>query len=414
MFRKFPLSKKLREFVFLNPCFGSFLLIDSIIIAIFTGMDSKRYNNLKIGLGILEGALTFVISLAFVISGLSLKLVESIGNSVSGLYGIFIIYVLLAGFGLGILLFPLGYYKDFYLEHKYNLSNQTFFKWIFEDIKGLGISLLIGIPILLAFYYTLVQFGNLWWLPFAILLFIVSVILARVVPVFILPLFYKITPIDNEDLKYRITALAEEAGIKVADVYKFDMSKNTKKANAAFTGLGKSKRILLGDTLLENYNNDEIETVIAHELGHYKKKHIVKNIIIGTIASFLTLFIVAKLYYISLSWFGFQNITEIAALPVLTLWAMLIGLVQSPLTNIISRKFEYQADEYAILSTGKAEAFKATLEKLTEQNLSDKDPHPFIEWFFYSHPSIKNRVAAIDTFLSSDNAIKNNLKFEVK
>ena len=293
-------------------------------------MDSKRYNNLKIGLGVLEGVLTFAISLVFVISGLSLKLAESIGTSVSGLYGIFIIYVLLAGFGLGILLFPLGYYKDFYLEHKYNLSNQTFFKWIFEDIKGLGVSLLIGIPILLAFYYTMVQFGNLWWLPFAILLFIVSVILARVVPVFILPLFYKITPIDNEELKSRITILAEEAGIKVTDVYKFDMSKNTKKANAAFTGLGKSKRILLGDTLLENYTNDEIETVIAHELGHYKKKHIVKNIIIGTVSSFLTLFIIANLYYLSLGWFGFQNITEIAALPILTLWAMLIGLVQSP------------------------------------------------------------------------------------
>jgi len=375
-------------------------------------MDSKRYNNLKIGLGVLEGVLTFAISLVFVISGLSLKLAESIGTSVSGLYGIFIIYVLLAGFGLGILLFPLGYYKDFYLEHKYNLSNQTFFKWIFEDIKGLGVSLLIGIPILLAFYYTMLQFGNLWWLPFAILLFIVSVILARVVPVFILPLFYKITPIENEELKSRITILAEEAGINVTDVYKFDMSKNTKKANAAFTGLGKSKRILLGDTLLENYTNDEIETVIAHELGHYKKKHIVKNIIIGTVSSFLTLFIIANLYYLSLGWFGFQNITEIAALPILTLWAMLIGLVQSPLTNIISRKFEYQADEYAILSTGKAEAFKATLEKLTDQNLGDKDPHPFIEWFFYSHPSIKNRIAAIDNFLSSDNTIKNNLKFE--
>ncbi|MGA7836628.1 MAG: M48 family metallopeptidase [Ignavibacteriaceae bacterium] len=387
-------------------------MIDSIIIAIFTGMDSKRFNNLKIGLCVLEGVLTFAISLVFVISGLSLKLAESIGTSVSGLYGIFIIYVLLAGFGLGILLFPLGYYKDFYLEHKYNLSNQTFFKWIFEDIKGLGVSLLIGIPILLAFYYTMLKFGNLWWLPFAILLFIVSVILARVVPVFILPLFYKITPIDNEELKSRITILAEEAGINVTDVYKFDMSKNTKKANAAFTGLGKSKRILLGDTLLENYTNDEIETVIAHELGHYKKKHIVKNIIIGTVSSFLTLFIIANLYYLSLGWFGFQNITEIAALPILTLWAMLIGLVQSPLTNIISRKFEYQADEYAILSTGKAEAFKATLEKLTDQNLGDKDPHPFIEWFFYSHPSIKNRIAAIDNFLSSDNTIKNNLKFE--
>lgn len=376
-------------------------------------MDSKRYNNLKIGLGVLEGVLTFGISLVFVTSGLSRVLAEEAANYLSGIYGSFILFVLAAGLCLGILLFPLGFYKDFYLEHKYNLSNQSFLRWISEDLKGIGVSLVIGIPLLLAFYYTIIHFGNLWWLPFAVLLFVVSVILARVVPVFILPLFYKIIPVDDKELRDRISRLAEDAGIKVENIYKFDMSKNTRKANAAFTGIGKSKRILLGDTLVENYSYDEIETVIAHELGHYRKKHIIKNIIIGTVSSFLTLFIIANLYSVSLRWFGFDNITEIAALPLLTLWAMLVGLVQSPITNIISRRFEYQADEYAITATGKADAFKSTLEKLTEQNLGDKDPHPFIEWFFYSHPSIKNRIAAIDNFAGGKgDSINNNLKFE--
>jgi STE24 endopeptidase len=253
-------------------------------------------------------------------------------------------------------------------------------------------------------------FGNLWWLLFAIILFFLSVVLAQIVPILILPLFYKISPLQNEELKNRIQKLAQGAGIKVENVYKFNMSKNTKKANAAFTGLGKSKRILLGDTLLDNYSFDEIETVIAHELGHYKRKHIVKNIFIGTVSSFLTLFIIAWLYKVSISWFGFKSVIQIAALPLLGLWGMLVGLVLTPITNIISRKFEYQADEYAIISTGKKEAFISTLEKLTEQNLGDKEPNPFVEWFFYSHPSIKNRIAAIKKVEVPKEEIKDSLK----
>ena len=203
--------------------------------------------------------------------------------------------------------------------------------------------------------------------------------------------------IENKSLKTRIVKLSKDAGLNVQNVYKFNMSKNTKKANAAFTGLGKTKRIILGDTLLDNYSYDQIETVMAHELGHYKRKHIVKNIFIGTVFSFLTFFLIAKLYEISLPYFGFENITEIAALPLLTIWAMLIGLVQQPISNIISRKFEYEADEYAVKSTGKKEAFISTLDKLTEQNLGDREPHPFVEWFFYSHPSIKNRTNYINS-----------------
>jgi STE24 endopeptidase len=307
--------------------------------------------------------------------------------------------------------FPISYYSGFYLEHKYNLSNQTFWKWILENLKGLLVSLVIGIPILLIFYFVINYFGSIWWLPFATIMFFISVVLSQIFPVLIFPIFYKVTPIEDETLKEKIKSLGQKAGINVENVYKFNMSKNTKKANAAFTGLGKTKRIILGDTLLANYSIEEIETVIAHELGHYKKKHIVKNIFIGTASSFLTLFVIALLYQNSLSWFGFESITQVSAFPLLALWSMLIGIIQSPLGNILSRKFEYEADEYAVIETRNPLAFKNTLEKLTDQNLGDKNPHPFVEWFFYSHPSIKNRLNAIHKF-----AVKNNLiiKSELK
>ncbi|MBT8386588.1 MAG: M48 family metallopeptidase, partial [Ignavibacteria bacterium] len=325
------------------------------------------------------------------------KLENYLSEFISSSYLLYICFILVVGFAGSILSLPVSYYSGFYLEHKYNLSNQTFGKWIWENFKGLLVSLVIGIPILLLFYFSLNRFGDDWWLPFAVIMFFVSVVLSQIFPVLILPIFYKLTPIDNEELKERITALAKNAKINVENVFKFDMSKNTKKANAAFTGLGKTKRIILGDTLLDNFSNDEIETVIAHELGHYKKKHIVKNILFGTVTSFLTLFIIAYLYKNSLAWFDFTSITQIGALPLLALWSMLIGIIQTPIGNILSRRYEYQADEYAVVETGNADVFIGTLVKLNEQNLGDKEPHPFVEWFFYSHPSIKNRISAISS-----------------
>jgi len=361
-------------------------------------MNAKRYNNIKLVIGICEGIASFTLILLFVWLGYSKELENYLSNYFSNQYLLFLVFLFVLGLAGSILSSPISYYTGFYLEHKYNLSNQTFWKWILEGIKGLLVSLVIGVPILLTFYFFLVYFGTIWWLSFAIIMFFISVVLAQIFPTLIFPIFYKITPIENENLKERIKKLAHNAKLKVENVYKFNMSKNTKKANAAFTGLGKTKRIILGDTLLDNYSEDEIETVIAHELGHYKKKHIIKNIIIGTASSFLTLYIIAALYQSSLSWFGYESITQISALPLLALWSMLIGIVQSPLGNILSRKFEYEADEYAINETKKPFAFIKTLEKLTDQNLGDKEPHPFVEWFFYSHPSIKNRIGAIERF----------------
>ncbi|MBI1938469.1 MAG: M48 family metallopeptidase [Ignavibacteriales bacterium] len=358
--------------------------------------EAKKYNNIKLAVGITKGVVSFILLLLFVLLGYSLKLENFTRNFFSNGYIVLTANVFVIGAVSSVLFFPVSYFAEFYLEHKYNLSNQTFWKWIWENIKETLVGTAIGLPILLLFYFVLNFFGEGWWLPFGVIMFIISVLLARIVPIFIIPLFYKVTPVEDDELKSRIIELSKDAGLKVENIFKFDMSKNTKKANAAFTGLGKSKRILLGDTLVNGYSHDEIETVIAHELGHYKNKHIVKNIFTGTLFSFLTFFLIAKLYSLSIGWFGFKEIVQISALPLLVLWGSLIGLILNPITNIISRKFEYEADEYAAASTNKKEAFISTLNKLTDQNLGDREPHPLIEWFFYSHPSIQKRISALE------------------
>jgi len=358
--------------------------------------NAKKYNNIKLGISITKGVISFFAIIAFVYFGYSKELENYLRNYTENQYLILILFVVVVGFVSSVINFPVKYYTEFYLEHKYELSNQTFWKWIWEDFKGLLVGSVIGIPILLLFYWVMLTFGSLWWLVFSIAMFFISVVLAQIVPVIILPIFYKVTPLENEEIKKRVLRLAADVKMKVENVFQFDMSKNTKKANAAFTGLGRTKRIILGDTLLENFSEDEIETVLAHEFGHYKHKHIIKNLFIGTVTSFLTFFIMAKLYELSLPWFGFSEITQVSALPILSVWAMLIGLITTPIGNIISRKFEYQADEYAIKVTAKPDAFINTLEKLTDQNLGDKEPHPFVEWFFYSHPSVGKRKERIE------------------
>jgi len=369
-------------------------------------MDSKKYNNTKLAIGIGKAIISFILLYLFIALGFSLSLQNYIQTFTENSYLVFIIFVFVIGIFSSVLFMPINIYTGFYLEHKYNLSNQTFFKYLVENVKSMLVGLVIGIPILLLFFYVINQFGDLWWLVFASAMFVISVVLSQLFPILILPIFYKILPLNDEELKTRISTLAKGAGIKVENVFSFNMSKNTKKANAAFTGLGKTKRIILGDTLLNDYSKDEIETVIAHELGHYKHKHIVKNLIFGTVSSFLTFFVISIIYKNSLSWFDFESITQIAALPLLSLWAMIIGLIQSPIGNVLSRKYEYEADRYAIESTQKPESFIKTLNKLTDQNLGDRDPHPFVEWFFYSHPSIKNRINSIQNFVSEKGIVE--------
>lgn len=367
-------------------------------------MDYKKYNNTKLYLKIGKALLSFSLLLVFVVSGYSIKLELILKSNIVNplLSFLFFVFIILIVFAL--IFLPLKYFLGFHLEHKYNLSNQSLNKWIVEELKGALIGALILFPLLLFFYFTLHTFNYFWWFPFAIFVFFLSVFLARIVPVLILPFFYKLNSLKNSELTEKIYKLAADSGLKIENIFEFDMSKNTKKANAAFTGIGKSKRIILGDTLLTNFSINEILTVVAHEIGHYEKKHIVKNILLGTFLSFFTLFIISNLYRLSLPCFGFNSIEELAPLPLLALIAVLISLITTPFSNYISRKFEYEADEYAVLKTKLPDDFANTLTKLSDRNLSDKNPHPFIEWFYYSHPALSKRLLHIKK-ISEENSI---------
>lgn len=358
--------------------------------------DVKRYNRLKLAVSLFNTTLSFVVLVALLIGGYTLQ-IEQFAFSLSS-YPYIALLIFFGIFGVinAIVTFPLGFYSGFILEHQYNLSNQTFLEWMWERIKGFLVSIPIAVPLLLTFYFFLVTFNAHWWLPVGITLFIVSIGLSRIAPILILPLFYKLTPLNDSPLKEKILSMARTTTMYVEGIYSFNLSKTTKKANAAFTGIGRSKRILLGDTLLNNFSEEEIETVFAHELGHYVHGHIWKNILIGTVSIFAGLYLTSLAYSASLAWFRFTSPEQLAALPLLMAWLGIYSLVTSPLGNIVSRAYEFEADRYALEQTKNKTAFISTMNKLAEMNLADKKPHPLIEFLLYSHPSIEKRIAAAE------------------
>lgn len=359
---------------------------------------AKKYARTHQILSVAGTLIFFAVILILLFSGLSKK-IESIAYVyTSNDYIALLIFFGIIGFAEGIITFPMGFYSDYILEHKYDLSNQTLAGYFKEKLKGFLVGIILGVPLMFAFYYILQTYGNNWWLVLGIFMFFVSVILGRLAPTLIMPLFYKFKPIENESLKGKILELCRKTGIQIKGIFTFNMSKNTKKANAAFTGMGKSKRIILGDTLIESFSEEEIESVFAHEMGHYTKRHIIKMMVVSTILTFAGLFITAWLYKSSISYFGFTSIAEIAALPLLFLYLSLFGLLTSPITNIQSRKYEWEADTFALETTKDKNSFISAMEKLADQNLADKTPNKIVEFLFHSHPSLEKRIEFAKNF----------------
>lgn len=353
---------------------------------------AKKYSRTHQILSLTGSIIFFAVLLILIFTGLS-KDIEGIAYSyTSNNYLALLIFLGIIGVGQGLINFPLDFYSGYILEHKYDLSNQTITGYFKEKLKGFVLGLVIGIPLMFAFYYILSNSGEMWWLVLGIVMFTFSILLGRIAPTVIMPLFYKFVPVENEDIKNRLLELCKKTGVKVQGIFTFDMSKNTKKANAAFTGMGKSRRIILGDTLMNNFSVSEIETVFAHEVGHYTKRHILKMMTVSTLVTFLGLFITAKLYEASLVYFGFTAVNEIAALPLLFLYLSLYGLVTTPISNIQSRMYEWEADTFALETTKDKVSFVSAMEKLAEQNLADKTPNKIIEFLFHSHPSLEKRI----------------------
>jgi STE24 endopeptidase len=305
------------------------------------------------------------------------------------------LYIAIFGGVYAIISLPLGYYSGFILPHRFDQSNQSFKDWVVDQFKGLAIGAPLGLLMLELLYLALRLTGDAWWLWTAGGLFLFNVLLSNLAPVLIMPLFNKYVPLgdDHKELEERLLDLAKRANTKVKGVFKFDMSKRTKAANAALTGLGNTRRIVLGDTLINEFTVDEIETVLAHELGHHVHKDIPFLIAFGTLSTTLSLFIASLALDSAVNFFSFNSTADIAAFPALMLILGAYGLLTSPIDNAVSRWRENMADDYALQSTGKNEAFASAFTRLANQNLGEIDPEAWVVFMFYSHPPLGERIA---------------------
>jgi Zn-dependent protease with chaperone function len=289
---------------------------------------------------------------------------------------------------------PSGYFSGFVLPHRFGQSTQSLKDWVMDQAKGLAIGAPIGLILLELLYLALRLVGDLWWLWAAGGLLVFSVLLSNLAPILIMPLFNKFVPLGDEhkDLADRLMKLAGQAHTKVKGVFKFDLSRRTKSANAALTGIGNTRRIVLGDTLINEFTPDEIETVLAHELGHQVHRDIPFLIAFGTGMTLAGLYLASLAMHWAVAYFGFGGVEDAAAFPALVFILGAYGFITSPLENAVSRWREHMADEYALQATGKNEAFATAFIRLANQNLGEVDPEKWVVFLFYSHPPLGERI----------------------
>lgn len=362
--------------------------------------QAKQYARIRRRLWLVDTAFSAIYALAWLFLGWSITLREWVTTFTDSWVLITAFYVIVFGGIYSILTLPLGYYSGFVLPHRFGQSNQSLKDWIIDRIKGLAIGAPLGLLMLEMLYLALRLTGDTWWLWAAGGLLLFNVILSNLAPVLIMPLFNKYVPLGDEhkELEERLLNLAKRANTKVKGVFKFDMSKRTKAANAALTGIGNTRRIILGDTLINEFTADEIETVLAHELGHHVHKDIPFLIISGTLLTTLGLFIASLALDFAVSYFSFTSIADVAAFPALSLILGAYGLLTQPLENALSRWRENMADDYALTSTGKHEAFASAFTRLANQNLGEIDPEKWVVFMFYSHPPLGERIAKAKQF----------------
>ena len=352
---------------------------------------SKKYSLQKYVLTILGLSITLLYLLLMCLFGSNI-IKQLVSLITINEYLLIALYVFIFIIIIDIITIPLSFYRGFILEHIFELSNQKVSGWLKDELKKFLISLPLIIIMVEVMYIFLRNFPNSWWIFVTIIWVFFSVIMAKLAPVLIFPLFYKSLPLDNKEVKEGLESLAEGTGINIQGVYKINLSKDTKKANAALAGMGSTRRVLLGDTLLDSYSLAEIRSVFAHELGHHVYKHIWKMLAIGTISGCLGFAFCHLVLTTVISVLGYQNIHDIAAFPVVCMALGASGFILLPIQNAISRSFERECDRYAIEKTNDPEAFISTMNKLAEQNLADRTPNRLIELLFYSHPPMSKRI----------------------
>lgn len=361
---------------------------------------AKRYSSLKYTLSFADIIYVLILLFLSVKLGISNALTELLLRLTPNKFLLIPLYFLAICIIYYLLDLPLNFYRTYILEHKFALSNQKLGDWFTDQIKSGVVSYIIGIILLGVFYYILQLSPNAWWLIVSLFWIFFSLILAKLMPVIIIPLFFKYKRLTDDTLRERIIILAQRMKIKILDVFEIDFSKKTLKANAAFVGVGSTKRVILADTLKDKYNHDEIEVILAHEFAHYKLRHLFKLILVNSLSTIFIFYIIFKSSSHVLNLFGFSSLTELAAMPIIFIYFVFFGIITQPFEALISRKLETNADMMALKETRLKEAFISMMEKLAAQNLADSNPHPLIKFFFFDHPPVSERILKARQFIS--------------
>lgn len=362
--------------------------------------QAKQYARIKRRLWLVDQGLSLFYALLWLVTGWSTATRAWLQTMTSNDWLIVAAFVAIFGGIYYIINLPLGYYTGYVLPHRFELSTQSFKDWLIDQVKGLAVGVVLGLFLIEMVYFILRVTGDAWWLWLTAGMLLFSVLLSNLAPVLLMPIFNKFTPLgdDHADLAERLMQLAEKANTKVKGVYKMDMSRRTKQANAALTGLGNTRRIILGDTLIDEFAPDEIETILAHELGHHVQHDMAWLIGFGTLLTGLGFYLVSLLMDWAVGAFGLTGVADPAGLPALMILLSLYQLVIMPISKAFSRWRENKADDYALKATDKPNAYASAFTRLANQNLSEIDPEPWVVFLFYDHPPLNARIEKAESW----------------
>ncbi|HEY4910414.1 MAG TPA: M48 family metallopeptidase [Methylomirabilota bacterium] len=354
--------------------------------------DARSYHRWQFRIGGLRFLISSGYLCALLVSGLAARLRDLLVAWMPQWWLAVPAAVLVIGLGLQILTLPLSLLGGFWLPRRYGLHHQTFARWIMDRMKAGIIGGILGVAGALI-VYALLRSTPWWWLWAAATLFLGQVLLAFVTPIWLVPIFYRLTPLSEGDMRSRLLQLAEQARVPAIGVWIADQSRRSRTANAAVVGLGRTRRIVLFDTLVKEFQPDEVEAVLAHELGHHAAGDVWRGLAVQGVLTVTALWIADRVLSAGVSALGLSGPADIAGLPLLGLVTMAVSLVALPFVNGWSRRVETRADDFALTLTRDPGPFIRAMERLADLNLAERKPHFLKEVMLYSHPSVDRRVA---------------------
>ena len=358
--------------------------------------EARQYARIRYRLLLIDLALGFAFLVAFQSSGVSNALVRWWSKRLMSEPIMILGYLAVFGAAYYLVMLPLHFYSSFRLEHRFGLSRLTVAGWLKREAKQLAVSGVLGVLLIEGLYALLRHVPHSWPLWATVGWVMVSVVLARIFPTVLLPIFYKTSPLQDHELATRLLDLCRRVNLPALGVFRFDLGAETRKANAALAGLGKTRRVLVSDTLIAKFTPDEIEGVLAHELAHHRYRHITKLLVISAVGSWIAFLLTQTIGQGWVVVLGLRDMADIAGFPLLALWLSFLGLMGLPLQNRLSRHFEWQADHFAVETTKRPKAFADALRRLASLNLADPNPPDWVVWLFYDHPPITQRIQAAE------------------